>query len=170
MGHPWNHGKGPTEWKLGWDLLTVNRQMKSFHYSRKRCLLSQASESEAVITSSSWIMYKKSWSTYLCNVVCWIPTSIVTSEHFKLSTILRSVTFWLLTCPLNGGETQFLGPRIQVTNTEIMWTFFRDQVLCLLNWGVTWIEVSQRKYSTIFFQKWYIKSTGSDLWEEPPRT
>ena len=49
---------------------------------------------------------------------------IVTSEHFKLSTIFRSVTFWLLRCLLNGGETQFSGPRIQVTNTEIMWTFF----------------------------------------------
>ena len=31
-----------------------------------------------------------------------------------------------------------------------MWAFFQHQILCLLNGGVPWIEVSQRRGSTVF--------------------
>ena len=39
---------------------------------------------------------------------------------------------------------------VEITNTKIMWTFFRDQILRSLNgaWGVPLIEVSQRCDST----------------------
>ena len=36
-------------------------------------------------------------------------------------------------------------PSIEVTKTKIMWTFFQDQILCPLNGGVPWIEVSQKE-------------------------
>ena len=40
-------------------------------------------------------------------------------------------------------------PSIEVTNTKILWTFFRDQILSPLNGAVPWIEVSQRRSSTV---------------------
>ena len=40
-------------------------------------------------------------------------------------------------------------PSIEVTNTKILWTFFRDQILSPLNGAVPWIEVSQRRGSTV---------------------
>ena len=53
----------------------------------------------------------------------------------------QSCSLWLLRCPLNGGWIRVSGPRksvpsIEVTNTKIMSTFFRDQILCPLNGGV----------------------------------
>ena len=50
----------------------------------------------------------------------------------------QSCSLWLLRCPLNGGWIRVSGPRksvpsIEVTNTKIMSTFFRDQILCPLN-------------------------------------
>ena len=44
--------------------------------------------------------------------------------------------------PLNRGISS-----IKVTDTKTMWAFFRDQILCQLNEGVRWIEVSQRRGS-----------------------
>ena len=41
-------------------------------------------------------------------------------------------------------------PSIEVTDTKIMWTFFRDQILCPLNGGVSWIDVPQKRVSTVF--------------------
>ena len=46
--------------------------------------------------------------------------------------------------PLNRGV-----PSIVVTNTKIMRAFFWDQILCLLNGDVPWIEVSQRRGSIV---------------------
>ena len=51
----------------------------------------------------------------------------------------QSCSLWLLS--LNGGWIRVSGPRksvpsIEVTNTKIMSTFFRDQILCPLNGGV----------------------------------
>ena len=40
-------------------------------------------------------------------------------------------------------------PSVEVTNTKILWTFFRDQILSSLNGAVPWIEVSQRRSSTV---------------------
>ena len=40
-------------------------------------------------------------------------------------------------------------PSLEVTDTKLMWTFFRDQILCALNGGVPWIKVSQRRGSTV---------------------
>ena len=41
-------------------------------------------------------------------------------------------------------------PSIEETDwTKIMWTFFQDQILCPLKGGVPWIEVSQRRGSTV---------------------
>ena len=40
-------------------------------------------------------------------------------------------------------------PSVEVTNTKILWTFFRDQILSPLNGAVPWIEVSQRRGSTV---------------------
>ena len=40
-------------------------------------------------------------------------------------------------------------PSVEVTNTKILWTFFRDQILSPLNGAVPWIEVSQRRSSTV---------------------
>ena len=130
-------------------------------------LFSQATESAAVIISSREIMYKKSWLTYPCDVVCWIPTSPVhtfkwVNSCFKschpwwqvntwtypsvisLKTVVSQFLFtkvspeWRLNwgfgtqkkCPfpLNRGV-----PSLEVTNTKIMWTFFRDQILYSLN-------------------------------------
>ena len=128
-------------------------------------------------------MYKKPWSIFVCDFVCWIPLSA--GHRFKWVNscfevclncdfwthnilILSSVTFWLLRCPLNRGETRVWTqkkwpfplnrgfPSIEVTNTEIMWTFFGDQIFCPPNGGVTWIEVSQRRGSTVICQKWYV--------------
>ena len=39
---------------------------------------------------------------------------------------------------------------IAVTDTKIMWMFFWEQSLCPLNEGVSWIEVSQRRGSTVY--------------------
>ena len=39
---------------------------------------------------------------------------------------------------------------IAVTDTKIMWMFFWEQSLCVLNEGVSWIEVSQRRGSTVY--------------------
>ena len=36
-------------------------------------------------------------------------------------------------------------PTTEVKDTKIMWTFFRDQILCPLNGGVLWIKVFQRR-------------------------
>lgn len=44
--------------------------------------------------------------------------------------------------PLNRGISS-----IKVTDTKTMWAFFRDQILCQLNGGVRWIEVSQKRGS-----------------------
>ena len=38
---------------------------------------------------------------------------------------------------------------VEVTNTKILWTFFRDQILSPLNGAVPWIEMSQRRGSTV---------------------
>ena len=72
--------------------------------------------------------------------------AIVTSEHFKLSTIFVVSHLLLLKCPfpLNRGVHT-----IELTNTKIMRTFFRDQILCPLNGDVPWTEVSQRRSSTV---------------------
>ena len=40
-------------------------------------------------------------------------------------------------------------PSIGVTDLEIMWTFFQDQILYPLNGGVSWIEASQRRGPTV---------------------
>ena len=47
-------------------------------------------------------------------------------------------------CPLNRGVSS-----IDVTNTKIIWTFFWDQILCSLSGGVPWIELYQRRGSTV---------------------
>ena len=88
--------------------------------------------------------------------------AIVTCEHLNLSTIfcgqslLRAkLSFeWRLSpgfgtqkkCPFprNGGV-----PTTELTNSKIMWTFFRDQILSPLNGDVPWTEVSQRRGSTV---------------------
>ena len=41
-------------------------------------------------------------------------------------------------------------PSTEVKNTKIMWTFFRDKILCPLNGSVPWTEVSQRRGTTAF--------------------
>ena len=41
-------------------------------------------------------------------------------------------------------------PSTEITDTKIIWTFSRDQILCALNWGVLWIEMPQRRCSTVF--------------------
>ena len=82
--------------------------------------------------------------------------TFVTSEHLNLSTtcmvshslIAKVSPEWKLNpgfrtqkkCPfpLKRGSV----PSIDITNTKIMWTFFGDQILCPLDWGVSWIEVS----------------------------
>ena len=46
--------------------------------------------------------------------------------------------------PLNRGV-----PSLEGIDTKIVWTFFRDQILCPLNGGDPWIEVSQRRGSTV---------------------
>ena len=51
--------------------------------------------------------------------------------------------------PLNRGVSS-----TEVTNIKIMWTFFRDQILCPLNGGVPWIDVSQRRSSTVLLCSW----------------
>ena len=43
-------------------------------------------------------------------------------------------------------------PSSEVSNTQIRWAFFRDQILCPLNGGVNKIEVSQRRGSTVIFR------------------
>ena len=40
-------------------------------------------------------------------------------------------------------------PSLERIDTKITWTFFRDQILCPLNGGDPWIEVSQRRGSTV---------------------
>ena len=47
--------------------------------------------------------------------------------------------------PLNRGV-----PLREVMDTNIMWALFQDQILCPLNGCVPWIEVSQRRGSTVF--------------------
>ena len=64
---------------------------------------------------------------------------LVNSYWLTYRRFLWSVTFWLLyegtkkSCafPLNRGV-----PSIEVTNTKITWTFFRDYILCPLDGGV----------------------------------
>ena len=51
--------------------------------------------------------------------------------------------------PLNRGVSA-----TEVTNIKIMWSFFRDQILCPLNGGVPWIDVSQRRSSTVLLCSW----------------
>ena len=46
--------------------------------------------------------------------------------------------------PLNRGV-----PSLEGIDTKIMRTFFRDQISCPLNGGDPWIEVSQRRGSTV---------------------
>lgn len=80
---------------------------------------------------------------------------------------LRSVTFWELRNFLNGGLNPGFGTtksvpftwievflqQINETNTNIMWTFFLDLILCPLKGSVPWIEVSQKKGSTVTNQQ-----------------
>ena len=44
--------------------------------------------------------------------------------------------------PLSGGV-----PLTEATDTKIMWTFFRDQILCPLNGVVPWLEMSKTRRS-----------------------
>ena len=65
---------------------------------------------------------------------------IVISVHLKiLALFVVSHAFWVLVSPLHKGRTQISGPRkrfpfpcVEVTDTKVMWTFFRDQILCPL--------------------------------------
>ena len=130
------------------------------------------------INNDRSLMYKKPWLTYLCDVVCWIAASavhrfewnssvvkaviIVTGAHLNLSTLFMVSRFlsakvfpeWRLNpdfgtqirCPFRLNRCV---PSIEVTDTKIKWTFFRDQILCPLIGGVPWIKVSQRRGSTV---------------------
>ena len=130
------------------------------------------------INNDRSLMYKKPWLTYLCDVVCWIAASavhrfewnssvvkaviIVTGAHLNLSTLFMVSRFlsakvfpeWRLNpdfgtqkrCPFRLNRCV---PSIEVTDTKIMWTFLRDQILCPLIGGVPWIKVSQRRGSTV---------------------
>ena len=40
-------------------------------------------------------------------------------------------------------------PLIETTNTKIIWTFLRDQILCPLNVGVPWKAVPQKRGYTV---------------------
>ena len=123
-------------------------------------------------------MYKQPWLTYLCDVICWIATSaehrfewnssvvkafiIVTGAHLNLSTLfmvsrlLSAKVFpeWRLN-PDFGSQKRY--PAFPWIDESPQWgdrykaykAFFRDQILCPLNGGVPWIEVSQRRGSTV---------------------
>ena len=75
--------------------------------------------------------------------------------------------------PLNRGV-----PSLEGIDTKIVWTFFRDQILCPLNGGDPWIEVSQRRGSTVgeIESLWSIlnrpvgeSSTGKSGWSSKTR-
>ena len=88
--------------------------------------------------------------------------AVLTSEHLKLSTVFVVIHLlsakvtpeWRLNpdfgsqkkCPfsLTRGVSS-----IEVTNTKMMLTFFQDQLFCPLNGGVPWVEVCQRRGSTV---------------------
>ena len=64
-------------------------------------------------------------------------------------------------------------PTTEVKDTKIMWTFFRDQILCPLNGGVLWIEVFQRRMFhciiSCFPHRFAIDSSSSSwLWHLTP--
>ena len=107
----------------------------------------------------------------VCDIMCWIPTNAPRVHGFNwvkscfeycrhcdwwtqmYRQFLWPVTHWFLRCSLNqwkvnpGFVTQKKSPfrrrvpTTEVKDTKIMWTFFRDQILCPLNGGVLWIEV-----------------------------
>jgi len=108
--------------------------------------------------------------------VCWIPTSIlnrfkiemvhvvkavfiVTTVQQNLSTLFVASNFfvpWIAVKPmLRNKEKVSLSPQnrgvtsTEVTDTEIMWAFFQNQILCPMNGGVLSKEVSQRRNSTV---------------------
>ena len=60
------------------------------------------------------------------------------SPEWRLNTGFGTQKNWPF--PLNKGV-----PSIEVIGTKIMWVFFRDQILCPLNGGVPWIEVTVPK-------------------------
>ena len=70
-------------------------------------------------------------------------TKVSPGRRLKLDS-RKSVPF-----PLNRGVSS-----TEVTNIKIMWTFFRDQILCPPNGGVPWIDVSQRRSSTVLLCSW----------------
>ena len=104
---------------------------------------------------------------------------LVNSYWLTYRRFLWSVTFWLLygwtkeSCafPLNRGV-----PSIEVTNTKITWTFFRDQILCPLNGGVPSVAwVTNTKIIWTFFREPWIVSqrrgstVGIVSWRAPSR-
>ena len=91
--------------------------------------------------------------------------AILTSEQWNLSTLF--VVSHFSSTKVSPGRRLKPGPRksvpfplnrgvssTEVTNIKIMWTFFRDQILCPLNGGVPWIDVSQRRSSTVLLCSW----------------
>ena len=142
-------------------------------------------------------MYKKSWLTYLCDVVCWISTNryidwselihvlkavvIVTIEHLTLSTIFEVTIDLLLIAKVTpqrklnpgfGTQKSVPFPWIEVSFRFLRGNKYKDYVSislagtkpCPLNGGVPWIEVSQRRGSTVVIElagpKW------SYMWKE----
>ena len=111
------------------------------------------------------------------DVVCWIPTSAVQyidfwfwwdgpcfEKRWALNSIRQTDVDTLMirtqsrvrvrvgptkSVPLPWTEVSLQGPSIEVANTKNIWTFFRDQIFSPLNGGVPWIEVSQRRGSTV---------------------
>ena len=123
-------------------------------------------------------MKKQSSLTYFCDIICSIHTGAIhwfkwdssvyesyqqTSVQLKKSTLIVVRHFlsakvspeWRSNSgfgtqnkspfPLNRGV-----PSIEVTNTKIMWKFSRSQIFCPLKGVDPWIEVSQRRGSTVY--------------------
>ena len=105
------------------------------------------------INLSEMVHNLKAFAIWQENTPKTVSTIIVVSQF---STFLSAKVFpeWKLNPGFGTQKKCFFPlnksiPSVEVTNTKILWTFFRDQILSPLNGAVPWIEVSQRRGSTV---------------------
>ena len=156
-------------WRLGWDLLIINQQIKYYYFNQKRHLLLSAKNLLRSLFQAARQCIKNHDNLYLCDVaiVCWIPTravhwfnvlkavAIQTSEQLNLSMTFVVSHFLIATFKVSPEWklksrywNQKKCPRCPFNRgnkDKDYVNIFPGPNFVSLNGGVPWIEVSQKE-------------------------